>query len=199
MHSSDQNQSFEPCLKEFLEIAHRAALLGLQAGTGGNISARCGSNFLMKATRKSLYGMTEADVVLVDAEGRVVRGSTPPTKEAGLHLNLYRLRPEVQGIVHYHAPFASAYAIKGLPIPIFSDHARRAFPRMPIVPELRDGSPELAQAVEKAFQDREVKLVLLAAHGLVAVGDSLLAAQTLAELAEETAKTAVAVRLLQRL
>jgi len=196
MHSSDHHQSFESCLKQFLEVAHRAALLGLQAGTGGNISVRCGSNYLMKATRKSLYGLTEADVVVVDGDGKVVRGSGPATKEAGLHLNLYRLREEVQGIVHYHAPFASAYAVKGIPIPTYSAHARRAFPRMPIVPELRDGSPELAEAVENAFQDREVNLVLLEAHGLVAVGDSLLAAQTLAELAEETAKTAIAARLL---
>jgi len=196
MHASEENQNFESCLNQFLQIAHRAAVLGLQAGTGGNISMRCGSSYLMKATRRSLYGMTEADVVVVDSDGKIIRGRGPATKEAGLHLNLYRLRKEVQGVVHYHAPFASAYAIKGLPIPIFSDHARRAFPRMPIVPELRDGSPELAAAVEKAFQDPEVKLALLAAHGLVAVGDSLLAAQTLAELAEETAKTAFAVRLL---
>jgi L-ribulose-5-phosphate 4-epimerase len=198
MDSSDKHQSFERCLKEFLEIAHRAALLGLQAGTGGNISVRCGSNYLMKATGTSLYGLTEADVVMVDGTGEVVCGNGTATKEAGLHLNLYRLREEVQGIVHYHAPFAAAYAFKGIPIPTLSGHARRAFPRMPIVPELRDGSPELAEAVAKAFQDREVKLILLESHGLVAVGNSLLAAQTLAELAEETAKTAIAVRLLER-
>jgi L-ribulose-5-phosphate 4-epimerase len=197
MYSSDK-RGFERCLKEFLEIAHRAALLGLQAGTGGNISVRCGSNYLMKATGKSLYGLTKADVVVVDEEGKVVRGSGPATKEAGLHLNLYRLREEVQGIVHYHAPFATAYAVRGLPIPTLSGHARRAFPRMPIVPELRDGSRELAEAVEKAFRDRKVRFVLLEAHGLIAVGDSLLAAQTLAELAEETAKTAIAARLLER-
>jgi len=196
MHCKNEDEDLERCLKEFLEIAHRAALLGLQAGTGGNISMRCGPNYLMKGTSKSLFGMTEADVVVVNEEGKVIGGGGPPTKEAGLHLNLYRLRKQVQGIVHYHAPCASAFAIKGIPIPIFSDHARRAFPRMPIVPALPDGSPELAEAVEKAFQDPEVKLVLLAAHGLVAVGDCLLAAQTLAELAEETAKTAVAVRLL---
>jgi ribulose-5-phosphate 4-epimerase/fuculose-1-phosphate aldolase len=69
---------------------------------------------------------------------------------------------------------------------------------MPIVPELRDGSRELAEAVEKAFQDQEVRLILLESHGLVAIGDSLLAAQTLAELAEETAKTAIAARILER-
>lgn len=197
MYSSDK-QGFERCLNELLEIAHRAAILGLQTGTGGNISVRCGSNYLMKATGKSLYGLTEADVVVVDEEGKVVRGGGPATKEARLHLNLYRLREEVQGIVHYHAPFATAYAIRGLPIPTLSGHARRAFPRMPVVPELRDGSRELAEAVEKAFQDRKVRFVLLEAHGLIAVGDSLLAAQTLAELAEETAKTAIAARLLER-
>jgi L-ribulose-5-phosphate 4-epimerase len=198
MDSSDKQQSFELCLKEFLEIAHRAAILGLQAGTGGNISVRCGSTYLMKASGKSLYGLTEADVVVVDGDGKVIRGSGPATKEAGLHLNLYRVRPEVRGIVHYHAPFAAAYAAKGIPIPTLSGHARRAFPRMPIVPELRDGSRELAEAVERAFQDQEVRLILLESHGLVAIGDSLLAAQTLAELAEETAKTAIAARILER-
>ena len=61
-----------------------------------------------------MKGFCEADVVVVDGNGKVICGSGPATKEAGLHLNRYRVRPEVRGIVHYHASYATAYAAKGI-------------------------------------------------------------------------------------
>ena len=82
------------------------------------------------------------------------------------------------GIVHYHPPFATAFAVKGVRIPALTTHAKRYFPKMPVIPELQDGSPELADAVVRAFADREVGLVLLASHGIVAVGKTLFDAQT---------------------
>ncbi len=74
--------------------------------------------------------------------------------------------------------------------------AKRYFPRVPIVPELPDGSRELADAVIEALRDRDIRLVLLAGHGIVAVGETLREAHLLAETAEETAKTALLARLL---
>ena len=183
-------------MKEFIRIADRAAGLGLQAGTGGNISMRAGLNYMVKGSGSSLCRMSETDVVVVDASGKVLSGTGRPTKEIRLHLGIYRTREDVGGIVHYHAPFATAFAVRGVRIPALTIHARRYFPKMPVVPELQEGSEELADAVVRAFADREVGLVLLASHGIVAVGKTLLDAQTLAEMAEETAKTAIFARLL---
>jgi len=189
--------SLEMQMQEMIRIAHRAAALGLQSGTGGNISVRCGLSYLAKASGTSLYGMTEADIVTLDREGNIIGGSGLPTKEVRFHLGIYRERPDVGAVVHYHAPFATAFAIKAVAIPLLTFHAQRALRKMPVIPPMPDGSKELAEAVVGALRDREVRLVLLAAHGLVAVGETLLDAQGLAELAEETAKTALAARLLE--
>ena len=186
----------EEAKREFIRTARRAVRLGLQSGTGGNVSMRAGPHYLVKPSGKSLYRLTPADLILLDENGTVVSGEGIPTKEVRFHLGIYQSRSNVGGIVHYHAPHAVAYAVRGIPIPAFTIHARRTFPRMPVVPELQDGSQELADAVVEAFGDPEVKLILLASHGLVAVGETLEDAENLAELAEETAKTALSVRIL---
>jgi len=187
---------FQNGKEEIIRVARRAVNMGLQSGMGGNLSLRAGSRFLMKATGKSLYDLTDDDIVLVDASGKVQGGGGIPTKEVRFHLGIYRTRGDVNGIVHYHAPFATTFAAKGIPIPTHTIQAKRSFPSMPVVPELEDGSAELADQVVGAFWDPEVNLVLLAGHGLVAVGKTLEEAEALAELAEETAKIAISMRLL---
>jgi len=187
---------FQNGKEEIIRVARRAVNMGLQTGMGGNLSLRVGSRFLMKASGRSLYELTDDDIVLVDASGKVHDGGGTPTKEVRFHLGIYRTRGDVNGIVHYHAPYSTTFAAKGIPIPTYTIHAKRSFPSMPVVPELEDGSAELADQVVGAFWDPEVNLVLLAGHGLVAVGKTLEEAEALAELAEETAKIALSMRLL---
>ncbi|MDR2018688.1 MAG: class II aldolase/adducin family protein [Syntrophobacterales bacterium] len=190
------SSDFQNGKEEIVRVARRAVDMGLQSGMGGNISLRWGSHFLMKVSGRSLYGLTDADIVVVDANGKVQSGVGIPTKEVRLHLGIYRTRGDANGIVHYHAPFATAFAVKGIPITALTIHARKNFPAMPVVPELEDGSEELAAQAVGAFSDQEINLVLLAAHGLVAIGKTLDDAEALAELAEEAAKIALFARLL---
>jgi L-ribulose-5-phosphate 4-epimerase len=195
--TSAEALTLETCTQEMIRIAHRAAAMGLQSGVGGNISMRWGASYLVKASGSSLYGMSGKDILTVDAAGNVLHGSGVPTKEIKFHLGIYRERADIGAVVHYHAPFATAFAIKGIAIPALTFHSQRSFLKMPVIPPLPDGSKELAYAVVSAVRDRDVRLILLAAHGLVAIGKTLLDAQCLAELAEETAKTALAARLLE--
>jgi L-ribulose-5-phosphate 4-epimerase len=192
----ETSSEFQSGKEEIIRIARRAVDMGLQSGMGGNISLRWGSRFLMKVSGRSLYDLTDTDIVVVDTNGKVQSGNGTPTKELRFHLGIYRTRGEINGIVHCHAPFATAFASKGIPIPTHTIHAKRSFPAMPVVPELPDGSEELADQVVGAFWDPEVNLILLAAHGLVAIGKTLEDAEALAELAEEAAKIALSMRLL---
>jgi L-ribulose-5-phosphate 4-epimerase len=179
---------------ELVRIGRRAALLGLQAGTGGNISLRCGSRFLIKASGCSLYDLCEKDAVLLGEDGAALPGTGSPSKEVRFHLGIYRALPEIGGVAHYHAPHCTAFAVRGIPIPLLTINARRYFPRMPVLPELPDGSRELADAVVEAFRDREVRLILLGGHGIVSIGRTLTEAHLLAESAEEAARIAFIAR-----
>jgi len=184
--------------KEFLRIARRAVEMRLQSSTGGNISMRCSSQFLVKGRGSSFYDLKESEISVVDIDGHVLQGAQEPSKEIHFHLGVYRNREDVCGVVHYHAPFSTAYAAKGVSIPLLTVHAKRILKKIPIIPEAAEGSQELADHVISAFRDREVRAILLAGHGLVAVGNTLSEAQNIAELVEESAKVSLLVRLFDR-
>ncbi len=176
---------------EFIRTCQRAFKLGLQLSTGGNISARLDSgNFLAKPSGISLYDLSEDDLVVCNAAGIVLQGSHKPTKEIASHLTIYQVRPEVNAVVHYHPPHATAFAAAGREIPLLTVHARRILGRLPVVGPPGEGGEELVGPVRHGFEGNQAKAVLLAEHGMVAVGASLTRAQNLAELVEECARVA---------
>ena len=170
--------------------------MGLSAGAGGNISLRCGTRVFIKASGRSLYDLCEEDVVVLGEDGEVLSGTGSPSKEVRFHLGIYKNMPEIGGVAHYHAPHCTAFAVRGMPIPLVTINAKRYFSKMPVVPELPDGSHELADAVVEAFRDREVRLILLSGHGIVSIGCTLTEAHLLAESAEEAARIAFFSRLI---
>jgi len=185
------------CKKEFLRIARRAVEVGLQSSTGGNISMRCGDRFLIKGIGNSFYDLKEPKISIVDIDGNNLLGTPKPSKEILFHLGVYRTRNDVCGVVHYHASFSTAYAVKGVSIPLLTVHAKRILKKIPIAPEAPEGSKELADHVVSAFRDPEVKAILLAGHGLVAIGSTLSDAENIAELVEESAKISMFACLLE--
>lgn len=178
-----------PAAKAFLWAARRSFRLGLQASTGGNISIRINPNlFLAKPTGIGLADCRLSDLVFIDGLGHPLEGRGSPTKEVHVHLSVYRVRPDVSGIVHYHSPYATAYAVKGIPLPLPTVHARRILRDVPVIPEYPEGSTELAQTVSQCYENRERVGVLLGHHGVMAVGSALQKAQYYAELMEESAR-----------
>lgn len=175
--------------KAFRWASRRAFQLGLQVSTGGNISIRIGpGRFLTKPTGLGLFDCLDSDLVIVDAEGRPLEGHAKPTKDIQVHLAIFQKRPDVNGIVHYHAPYATAYAVKGQTLPLPTVHARRLLKEIPLIGEYPEGSSELADAVVQAFEDKEVTGLLMVNHGLLAIGPTLQQAQYRAELMEESAR-----------
>lgn len=186
---SEKPENSAAALKLFRWAARRAFQLGLQAGTGGNISLRLGPDlFLTKPTGLGLTECRRSNLVLVDGAGRVLEGKNKPTKEVLTHLAVYQIRPEVGGIVHYHPPHATAYAVSNRPLPLPTVHARRILKHIPLIPEYPEGSGELAQAVGEAAREAAVVGLLLVGHGLLALGPTLRQAQYTAELMEESAR-----------
>ena len=194
--NSGEDPELIKCKKEFLRIARRAAEVGLQSSTGGNISMRCGHRFLVKGRGCSFYDLKESEISIVDIDGNGLGDSPKPSKEIQFHLGVYRTRDDICGVVHCHAPFSTAYAVKGVSIPLLTVHAKRILKKIPITPQASEGSQELADHVMSAFRDREVRAILLAGHGLVAVGSTLAEAQNIAELVEESAKISLFASLL---
>ena len=84
---------------------------GFVASTDGNVSVRLGADrILMSPTCMSKGMMTPDDLVIIDNEGRRVDGTRKPSSELGMHLLIYRLRPDVNAICHAHPPTATGFA-----------------------------------------------------------------------------------------
>ena len=184
---------------ELIRTAKRAFDAHLQTGTGGNISIRLkqGDSVAIKPSGVGFCECSLDNLLVVDLNGTILSGSTRPSKDMPFHLGIYRVRPEVQGIVHVHSPWATAWAALGEEIPTLTAQAKAKLGRIPIVPSGPDGSKESADCVIEAFRNPAVAAAILASHGAVGVGETLLGAEQIIELVEETAHIAAVVRLMK--
>ena len=90
---------------------------GFVAAMDGNLSVRLKTDrILVTPTAVSKGAMRPSDMVIVDPEGERISGHRNVTSEIGMHLLIYRLRPDVQAIVHAHPPTATGFAAAGLPL-----------------------------------------------------------------------------------
>lgn len=169
---------------------------GLTAGSSGNLSVRLDDGWLVTPTNSSLGRLDPARLSRLDLQGRLVSGDAP-SKEAVLHLAVYRHRPAAKAIVHLHSTHSAAVScMSGLDpadcIPPLTAYFVMKIGRLPLVPYYRPGAPELAGAVGK-LAGRHCA-VLLANHGPVVSAASLEAAANAAEELEETAKLYLLLR-----
>ena len=114
-------------------------------------------------------------------------GGRRPSSELGFHLALYRHRPEVGGIVHTHSPYATTLACLNWEIPPVHYLVGFAGPKVPVAPYATFGSEALAGHVRDTMGSG-YNAVLLANHGLVAVGIDLARAFDTAEEVEFVAR-----------
>ena len=86
--------------------------LGFAPGTSGNLSVRLDNErILATPTGCSKYLLRPVDMVVVDLDGKLLFGTRNVTSEIGMHLAVYKMRPDVQAVVHAHPPIATAFAI----------------------------------------------------------------------------------------
>ncbi len=162
---------------------------GLTTGTGGNLSRICRRRGLIAISPSGLdyAAMQPDDVVLVDRDGLTVEGRYKPSSELGFHLALYRQRPAVGAVVHTHSVYATTLACLGWELPAVHYLVGFAGHKVPLAPYATFGTDELAASVA-ATMGRRFNAVLLANHGLVAVGEDMPAALTTAEEVEFVAR-----------
>jgi L-fuculose-phosphate aldolase len=159
---------------------------GLVRGTAGNVSARDGDLVAVTPTGLDYRRLDGGSVPVVDLDGRVVDGGLAPSSELPLHLAVYRARSDVGAVVHTHSTFATTFAVLGEELPAVHYLLARAGRRVRVAPYATYGTGELAGACVAALAaDRAV---LLANHGVVAVGPGLDGALLVAEAVEEVAE-----------
>jgi L-fuculose-phosphate aldolase len=159
---------------------------GLLRGTSGNLSARAGGLVAVTPTGVDYRRLDQGSVPVVDLDGRQVDGELAPSSELPLHLAVYRARPDVGAVVHTHSRFATTFAVLGEELPAVHYLLAHAGRRVRVAPYATYGTGELADACVAALAGD--RAVLLANHGVVAVGTGLERALLAAEAVEEVAE-----------
>jgi len=177
-------------------LGHSLFERGLTHGSTGNLSLRTADGFMMTPTGSSLGTLDPARLSILDANGVHVRGD-PPTKEAALHLAMYRERPRDKAVVHLHSTHSVAVSVledtdpsNALP-PLTAYYAMRVG-TLPMLAYAPPGDASLADAVGRSAAQHHA--LLLANHGPVVSGTTLAAAADAIEELEATARLWLLVR-----
>lgn len=163
---------------------------GLVTWTSGNISARDPETGLVviKPSGVMFEDLRPEHHVVVNLEGTIIEGDLKPSSDTASHLYIYRHRPDVNGIVHTHSPFATAFAAVGRPIPVYLTAMADEFGGpIPCAGFALIGGEEIGQQVIEHIGNSPA--VLLKNHGVFTVGPNARAAVKAAVMAEDVART----------
>ena len=183
--------------EELVSYGQKIADKGLVAGAGGNISAREDDVVWMKPSGMAMDDMTVDDLCGIElVSGNQLSGEHRPTSEVGMHLGIYRVRPDVAAVFHTHSPWASGVISAGVELrPMFAEFIND-LGRVGTVPYLPPTTQILADAI--AAKAACCDTIMMVNHGVLATGVRMKQAYFRALVVEDAAKSMVAASVVGR-
>ncbi len=183
------NDSERALRQQVIETCRQLEKLGLNQGTSGNVSVRCGADvsagFFLTPTGLSYETMAPEDIVQVALDGKY-SGRCRPSSELPFHLEIMRERPDATAVIHTHSTHATTIACLRKEIPavhylvgLFGGNNIRCADYATF------GTPELSTNLLRSLIGR--RAALMANHGLVVLGSDLAQALSLTLEAETLA------------
>jgi L-fuculose-phosphate aldolase len=158
----------------------------LIAAMDGNVSVKFGDGLLTTPSGVNKGFLEEDQVILVDWNGRVIEGTGQPTSEMALHLAVYRLRPEVEAVVHAHPPLATAFSIAGISLEDFVlPEVVMTMGVIPTASYATPTTPEVPDTIRNLILKHDA--LILERHGALTVGRDLMDAYNKMEKLEHAA------------
>lgn len=161
----------------------------------GNVSIKRDGYLYITPSGKNKALLTEEMIAVFDEEGRQVSGIYPASSELKMHRAVYEMRGNIGGVVHAHAPCLTAYALCAKPF-YSNAHAEMLWDHkcIEVAPYGRPGSDAIYAGV-KPILDKGRDVLLLANHGVLAVGESVFDAMNKLESVENAAKISILTKL----
>jgi len=180
----------ESLRKELVRLHAELPRHRLVAWTSGNVSVRDPASGLVaiKPSGVRYEDLTAASMVVMDLDGAVVEGDFKPSSDVASHLYVYRHRPDVNGVVHTHSRFATAFAAVGRPIPVYLTAQADEFGgEIPCAGFAFIGDDSIGELVVDGIGASPA--ILLRNHGVFTLGPSAEAAVKAAVMVEDIAAT----------
>jgi len=187
--------------RDILRIGAFLHQKSLVAASDGNISVRLqgsgGGRILTTPTSMSKGLMESDDLVLVDLQGNKLAGRRNASSELAMHLLIYELRPEINGVVHAHPPAATGFAASGIALnQALLAEVVLALGCVPLAEYGTTGTPELSAKLRPLVPHYDA--ILMANHGVVTYGDSVMSAYFKMETVEHFARISIVSHILGR-
>ena len=180
----------EPLREEICRLHAELPHNQLVSWTSGNVSGRDPDSGLVviKPSGVAYDQLTPQNMVVVDLDGKVIEGKLKPSSDTFAHVYVYRHRPEVNGVVHTHSTFATAWAAAGKPIPAVLTALCDEFGGpIPIGAYARIGGDEIGQEIIRSIGASPA--ILMKNHGVFTLGKTPEAAVKAAVMVEDVART----------
>ena len=175
---------------ELVELHRELPKHNLVVWTGGNVSARDPKTGLVviKASGIRYEEMRTQHMVVVDIDGNIVEGEYKPSSDLYSHLYIYKHRPDVNGVVHTHSVYATAFAAVNKPIPVVLTAIADEFGGpIPCGGFALIGDDTIGKVVVESIGKSPA--VLLKNHGVFTIGKNAKSAVKAAVMTEDNAKT----------
>lgn len=180
--------------KDIVDVGKRLSAHGLVGTYEGNISIKVGERVCLTPSGQSKDLLTPEKIATTDLRGEWLEGPLAPTSETAMHTAVYRMRPDVNAVVHCHAPYCTAYALAEKPIRSkASPEFMILFGEVPVVNYGTPGTEDIYQGMDVLL--RQYDVVLLAHHGMLAVGKTAMEAFSKCVSLEMLVKTALIAEL----
>jgi L-fuculose-phosphate aldolase len=161
----------------------------LVSATDGNVSIRIDNDKMLvtpSGVNKRL--LSEEMILLVDFEGNVLQGTLRSSKEIGLHIKIYRDRPDVNAVIHTHPPYSTAFAVAHEPIKSnYLIETLVLLGEIALAPYGTPGTEEVPNSIDGLTLDYDA--ILLKNHGVVTYGKNIIDTFNKMEALENVAKT----------
>lgn len=181
--------------QEIIEYGKLCGEKNFTPGISGNISARYGDKILITSSGSANGYLSEDEFSVIDFNGNVIEGHPKASSEKMLHVEFYKMREDVNYIIHVHSPYLSTFAScgKALDEPIMAENVFY-FGQIPLAHYGLPSSRDLVEKTARYFD--KYQAVLMANHGFIVGDKTIKDAYLKLELAEAYAQVVLNTKLL---
>ena len=182
-------------IQEIIDYGKLCGIKNYTPGYSGNISARYKEGLLITASGSSNGYLKKENIVYTDLDGNSLEKGKKPSSEKFLHIEIYKQRPDINYVIHVHAPFLSSFASAGkdLMAPIMAENVFY-FGGIPLAEYALPSTRELVDNTIKFFDNYDA--VLMANHGFIVGAKTMQDAYLKLELAESYAQVVLNTEIL---
>lgn len=166
---------FDSAKLQIVATAQKLVAKGYLMATGGNLSVRIAGQdaFAITPSNYDYMKMTPEDVCVLTLDLEPLEGKFKPSVESAMHAAIYRVRGDVNAVVHTHQVYTSALTLIRAPIPaLFDEQARFLGRSVDIIPYAPSGTGMLANTIAKHVRDHN-NAYMMQNHGALVFGHDM--------------------------